>query len=191
MKKLVLLFAVITLAFSSVVPSVVLNQNSPKYGDSVNFTVIFPKKADIKSNSPFVEVECHQDGLTVYQRTAGVVSKLKLDGRMYSGQTSDIIFEDDGDEFFWNEGSANCTAKLYYFKPNRKLVFLAGQYNINVSQKENVIINEGCQENIKWGVISIQNYFLNKYGITLSKADIHFLKGVLYHVRTDNNDPCN
>jgi hypothetical protein len=158
MKKLVLLFAMITLAFSSIVPSVVLNQNSPKYGDSVNFTVIFPKKIkNVKVNNPIVDMKCYQEEELVYQSEVTTISKMKIGKRMYSSQSGYVLLENGSNEPYWNEKDAVCTATLYSFSKNGNIIVIAEQNNIEVKAREEFFENNAC-DNLSWIQIIIDGY---------------------------------
>ncbi|MDP3741598.1 MAG: hypothetical protein Q8R08_04745 [bacterium] len=100
--------------------SIVLNQDSPGYGDSINFTGVYPKEATVKvgqrqANNPVTSVDCYQNGVWVYNQLVGfATSKPNGDGTI-TGTTGFMTLGGVKNEKSWLSGAATCVANLYYF----------------------------------------------------------------------------
>jgi len=122
---------------------VTLNQPSPSFNDSVNFTAIYPKVATRKVGprepfNPLITVSCASsaDGSTIYRTTVisfsqttnkdgtitGVSNYITLGGTSSSGGTT----------YDWTGGAALCNAYLMYTDSSNITHVLANtQFSVN------------------------------------------------------------
>lgn len=107
--------------------SITLNQLAPRYGDSVNFTAVYPKEADQKigrqqMSQPQIAVHCYQGSVHVFANyTSPVTKKNNPDGTI-TGITGNIVLGGRRNELVWDSGSANCYATLAWFA-TKKLIY--------------------------------------------------------------------
>lgn len=101
--------------------SVVLNQPSPKFADSVNFTAIYPKEATRKvgtrqHENPVIQVDCYQAGSHVFSdRVVFPTESVNNDGTLTGISTFIALGPATKNELSWTSGAASCNVTLYYF----------------------------------------------------------------------------
>ena len=125
---------------SSTTPSsVVINQQLIHFGDSVNFTAVYPKEATrsvttVQHENPDVALNCYQNGA----RVASFLFAFPKETNNRDGSLTGISnflplgpFNSNG--FIWSGGEAICYATLYYFGKDRQIHILAEQRDIYVA----------------------------------------------------------
>lgn len=100
--------------------SIVLNQSAPHFGDSVNFTGVYPKEATIKAgrqqmNNPAIQVDCYQNGVRIFTMNQATVSSTNNQDGTITGVFGQVTLSGGGNGFSWTGGAANCYTTLYYF----------------------------------------------------------------------------
>jgi len=100
--------------------SVVLNQASPHFGDSVNYTAVYPKVATQKVGrqqmfNPDIQTDCYQVGTHVYSQVTVFTSSTQNGDGSITGASGFITLGGAKNELNWASGGASCVATLYYF----------------------------------------------------------------------------
>ena len=112
-------------------PSIVLDQPSPVYGDSVTFTAVYPKEATRKVGrqqmwNPAVQVDCYQGGVWVFRGNNAYVKDDRAPDGMLTGTSGPIVLGAPGNQNTWTGGPASCSATLFYFGHDELIHVLAG-----------------------------------------------------------------
>lgn len=128
--------------------SLTLNQVNPSFGQSINFTAIYPSEAAKQSrqpqypNQPTTQLDCYQIILVNGQYQANHVytfnqkinpkTKIRITGG-WTGITYDFpLYSNGGNGYFWISGAAICSAALYSFDVNNQLYVWAVLNGIQV-----------------------------------------------------------
>ena len=108
-------------------PSLTLNQNEPHFGDTVSFTAIYPKEATRSigprmHDNPQVQVECHQNGVRVYQEWFSFKGNEtnNRDGTLTGVSNFKNMGPFNSNGMVWTGGGAQCWAALYYYGNNHE-----------------------------------------------------------------------
>ena len=125
MRRLLIVLPLVGLIIATdalaVTASVTLNQPSPVYGDTVNFTMVYPKAAQGNGRTPQfpdqpnLQMSCYQNGVTQVALEGAVTvkaTKINLGGGWFSAQSSPIIL-DGGSGYTWPPGPASCQVTMY------------------------------------------------------------------------------
>lgn len=111
----VMLMAKPAVAFTS---SIMINQPSPTYGDTVDFTSVYPKEAHGQGRNPQfpaqpnVQVQCYQSSTLVAQENATTASETRIANGWYQGLSAPIILS-QAHGIPWDGGPADCSVSLY------------------------------------------------------------------------------
>ncbi len=124
------------------VGSIILNEPVAHFGDSVTFTIVYPKEAARKvgrrqMNNPNVDLRCQQDGVPVYATVTGPLTTQQsgdgtatsITGERFLGGTTSL----GGVTYNWPTGGAICNATLYYFSADRDTGGLLYNYIASIS----------------------------------------------------------
>jgi len=123
MKKLLpLLFTVpllmATKPASAFTSSITLNQPNPTFGDTVDFTSVYPKEAHGQGRNPQypaqpnVQVSCYQGSTLVAQENATTADETRIGNGWYQGLSAQIILS-QAHGLIWDGGPADCSVTLY------------------------------------------------------------------------------
>lgn len=113
--------------------SVTLNQPSPTFGQSVNFTAVYPKDATRKlgprqHENPYVQVDCYQAGTHVYMQLFSFNTETNNGDGTLTGVTYFYNLGPFGSNgMTWTSGGATCNANLYYYGHDSLIHVLASQ----------------------------------------------------------------
>jgi hypothetical protein len=139
-------FWIIAITFAFLVwsqgPSIILLQSAPRFGDSINFTEVYPKEATRKIGQrqrvqPATQVDCYQNGTHVYSQVTGAVSETQNGDGTVTGITGFLTLGGTRNELSWTGGAASCSAILYYFTTDssKQLYFhLLAQISFQISE---------------------------------------------------------
>jgi len=118
-------------------PSIVLDQPTPAYGDSVTFTAVYPKEATRKVGrqqqwNPAVQVDCYQNFAHVFSGNNVYVKDTRLPSGELTGVSGPIVLGALANENTWTGGAATCYGTLFYFGHD-ELIHVLAQTQFDVS----------------------------------------------------------
>lgn len=119
--------------------SVVINQQSPQFGGSINFTAVYSKEATrsittVQHENPDISMDCYQNGVHVYSQIYVFPSETNnKDGTLTGISNFGVLSSNGGNGISWPGGAATCNATLYYFGKDRQIHYLAQQRDIYVA----------------------------------------------------------
>ncbi len=109
---------------------VTINQAGPHYGDSVNFTELYPQDAAKSARNPqyhdqpTTQIDCYQGSVYVWRATAIRADKQKV-GADWLSHTTYMSLGGAYNEFSWLSGAAHCYVTVFYFDVNNDYHFVA------------------------------------------------------------------
>ena len=100
--------------------SVTLNQPNPVYGDTVTFTLVYPREAQGQGRTPQfpdqpnIQVDCFQGATQVAREGNSAIksTRINLGGGWYTAQSGPIQLR-EAQEFIWPPSAASCQATMY------------------------------------------------------------------------------
>ncbi len=133
MKKLIATFTLVLLLVGTAAqadPAIVLNQPNPHYGDTVDFTGVYPKVATRRIGTqqhwnPAVQVDCYRDGVRIYSANTAIYKDKQAGGGELTGVSGPVHLGGTANGWTWTEGAATCSATLWYFGHDELTHFLA------------------------------------------------------------------
>ena len=138
-KSTLLIFLVSAIMLSTIATpySIVLNQPFPHYGNTVNFTIVYPKEADQRIGKqqmfqPSLSVDCYQNNMRVFSRIVIMASKTNNGDGTFTGITGPVTLGGTFDNFSWTNGGAMCYATSYYFKTKSLIAVTIAQITFEV-----------------------------------------------------------
>lgn len=124
---------------ADVVYSIAINQPIPHFGDSVNFTAVYPKEADKRIGKqqlyqPSIQIDCYQNNIKVFSQHAYIASKVQNRDGSITGVTNFIFLRGISNGLSWTGGAANCYASLYYFTTTKLIYHFLAQSQFSVAE---------------------------------------------------------
>lgn len=104
--------------------SITVNQPSPHFNDTINFTAVYPKEGDKKIGrqqmfQPQIQVLCSQNNQRVYAAITTTVSKKQNTDGSITGLSGNVklggLTSVSGNQYNWSGGPADCNVNILYY----------------------------------------------------------------------------